>query len=499
MRAADEATISSGVPSAILMDRAGRAVARAAIREAGGRYGRRAEVVCGLGNNGGDGFVAARELARVGLSVRCLVVGDVAEVSGAAGEHLRRAAKVVEILPWNNVELGRCDVIVDALFGTGFRGRAEGDAAQAIAAMNEGGAPVVAVDIPSGVSGATGAVEGPAVTAGATVVMAAEKLGTAIGAGSSLAGRVEIANIGIAVPGSQAGMVERDDVARCLPRRSADSHKRSQGAVALLGGSAGMSGSVKLAARSAVRMGAGYCTVGATPSVEAALSAVLPEVLSTVVTERDVLGAEALGHFAEVIERATALAIGPGLGTGPDQRSLMTSVLDRVELPMVIDADGLNVLAGHTDDLAGRPTSTVLTPHPAELARLLDLSVPEVQADRAAAARAAAERFGGVVVLKGNRSVIAEESGRIAVNPTGGPELASAGTGDVLTGAVAALLAAGLAPFEAAWCAVYVHGVAGAEAARRVGGPGVLAWDVAEALPEAITQTLRPRMGRERA
>lgn len=494
MRAADEATISSGVPSAILMDRAGRAVARAVIREAGGRYGRRAEVVCGRGNNGGDGFVAARELARAGLSVRCLVVGDVAGISGSAGEHLAQAAKVVEILPWG-AELGPCEIIVDALFGTGFRGRAEGDAAHAIEAMNEGGAPVVAVDIPSGVSGATGAVEGPAVTADATVVMAAEKLGTAVGAGSSLAGRVEIADIGVAVPESQTGMVERDDVAQCLPRRSADSHKRSHGAVALLGGSAGMSGAVKLAARSVVRMGAGYCTVGATHSVEAALSAVLPEVLSTVVSERDVLGAEALERFAGVIERATALAIGPGLGTGPDQRALMAAVLDRVELPVVIDADGLNVLAGHTDELAARAGPTVLTPHPAELARLLDLSVPEVQADRVRGARSAAERFGCIVVLKGHRSVIAEESGRIAVNPTGGPELASAGTGDVLTGAVAALLAAGLGPFEAAWCAVYVHGVAGAEAARRVGGPGVLAWDVAEALPEAIARTLGASSG----
>ncbi|MDQ3766388.1 MAG: NAD(P)H-hydrate dehydratase, partial [Actinomycetota bacterium] len=459
MRAADEATISSGVSSATLMDRAGRAVARAAIREAGGRYGRRAEVVCGRGNNGGDGFVAARELARSGLSVRCLVVGDLAGISGSAGEHLARAAKVVEILPWAGAGLRPCDIIVDALFGTGFRGRAEGDAAYAIEAMNEGGAPVVAVDIPSGVSGVTGAVEGPAVTAGVTVVMAAEKLGTAVGAGSSLAGLIEIADIGIAVPESQAGMVERNDVVQRLPRRSADSHKKSQGSVALLGGSAGMSGAVKLAARSAVRMGAGYCTVGATPSVEAALSAVLPEVLSTVVTDRDVLGAEALDLFAGVIERATALAIGPGLGTGPAQRSLMDAVLDRVELPMVIDADGLNALAGHTDELTGRSRPTVLTPHPAELARLLDLSVPEVQADRVRAARAAAERFGCVAVLKGHRSVIADESGRLAVNPTGGPELASAGTGDVLTGAVAALLAAGLEPFEAAWCAVYVHGV----------------------------------------
>ena len=479
------------------MDRAGRAVARAAIREAGGRYGRRADIYCGRGNNGGDGFVAARELARAGMAVRCLVIDDPSDISGLPAEHLRGAeAEAVRILPWSTAdETGRCDVVVDAVFGTGFRGRAEGDAAHAIEAMNAADAPVVAVDIPSGVAGATGAVEGPAVAADATVVMAAEKLGTAVGGGAALAGRVEVADIGIAVGEHRAGMVERGDVADRLPRRSPDSHKRSLGALALLGGSAGMSGAVKLSARSAVRTGVGYCTVGATPSVEAALSAVLPEVLTTVVTEASVLGAEALDVFAGVLDRATALAIGPGLGAGPEQRRLMAAVLERVDLPLVIDADGLNVLAGDAGWLSERMGDTVITPHPAELARVLDRSVPEIQADRVGAARTAAERFGCVVVLKGHRSVTATDSGRVAVNPTGGPELASAGTGDVLTGAVGSLLAAGLEAFEAAWCAAYVHGLAGAVAARRIGGPGVLAWDVAEALPEAIEQTLGAGVG----
>ena len=201
MRAADEATISSGVSAETLMDRAGRAVARTAIREAGGRYGKRAEIFCGRGNNGGDGFVAARELARAGMVVRCRVIGDPSDISGPPAEHLRRAeAEAVPILPWSGGDgTGPCDVIVDAVFGTGFRGRAEGDAAHAIEAINVASAPVVAVDIPSGVAGATGAVEGPAVAADATVVMAAEKLGTAVGAGAALAGRVEVADIGIAV------------------------------------------------------------------------------------------------------------------------------------------------------------------------------------------------------------------------------------------------------------------------------------------------------------
>jgi ADP-dependent NAD(P)H-hydrate dehydratase / NAD(P)H-hydrate epimerase len=492
MGRADAATIASGTPGEVLMDRAGRAVARAAIRIAGGRYGKRAVIVCGKGNNGGDGFVAARVLRSEGLGVRCLFVGDRGAVEGAAAHHLdelERAGGSVE--EFDPVRLVRADVIVDALFGTGFRGAAEGDPGKAIESMSDADAPVVSVDIPSGVTGATGGVEGRAVRAQVTVAMAAEKLGTALPPGAVHAGRVEVADIGIRVDDSDVTMCERADVAAVLPRKPPDAHKRSMGAVAVLGGSAGMSGAVVLAATAAMRMGAGYVTAGITHSVDNAVSAALPEALTKVVSDREVLGPEALDRFADVLDRAQALAIGPGLGRGDDQAHLLEQALARIDLPLVVDADGLNVLAGRTEHLRAREAPAVITPHPAELARLLATTTSEVQGDRLSSATEAAHRFECTVVLKGFRTLTADASGRVVVNPTGGPELATAGTGDVLTGIVAALLAAGLHPFEAAWAGAHIHGLAGSGAAELGGPAGVIAGDVAARIPDARARISR--------
>lgn len=490
MRAADEAAIAAGTDGSVLMDRAGRAVARAVIACAGGRYGRRVAVVCGKGSNGGDGFVAARVLARRGLRVSCLGVGGAAESTGAAGDHLARMESAgIALRPFAPHGLDGAGVVVDALFGTGFRGRAEGEAAAAIEAVNAAPGTVVSVDVPSGVDGATGGVAGPAVDAAVTVALGAEKLGTAVTPGAARAGRVEVADIGIPVGGMPAGMVEAADVAAVLPRRPPDAHKRTGGSVAVLGGSAAITGAPVLTARGAARMGAGYVTVGGPSAVQHALSTACPEVLTQVVTRGDVLGPDAVAEFGPVLQRADALAIGPGVERGESQSALLEAVWSEVEIPVVVDADGLNALAGRSE-WPRRTGAAVLTPHPAELARLLESSVADISADRPGAARAAASRFGAVVVLKGWRSIVADPSGRVAVIPTGGAELATAGTGDVLTGAVAALAAAGLDPFEAAWAASYVHGLAGALAAHRIGvaggGTGVVAWDVAEALPEAF-------------
>jgi NAD(P)H-hydrate epimerase len=485
MGRADAAAIESGTPGEVLMERAGGAVLRAVIELAGGRYGGRIAVVCGKGNNGGDGFVVARRARREGMSVRCLFVGDPAGVKGAAANHLNlmKAAGVV-LEPFDSRALSAADVIVDAIFGTGFRGVAEGSASDAIAAVNSSGAPVAAVDIPSGIDGATGRAGGPAVRAAVTVTMAAEKIGTAIGAGALHAGRVDVAEIGIPIDGAEAWMTEAADVAQRLPSRAADAHKRSLGAVALLGGSAGMSGAVVLAANAAVRAGAGYVTAGVTSAIDAVVSVAVPEVLTQVVTDHDVLGPDALDAFGPVVERAGVLAVGPGLGRGEPQAALVGRVLDEIGLPVVLDADALNVLAGDTGALQKRAAPSVLTPHPAELARLLDVSVADIQDDRLRSVRRAAERFGCIVLLKGFRTLVAEPGGKVVVNPTGGPELATAGTGDVLTGAIATLLAAGLDAFEGAWMGAYLHGLAGGVAAEH-GVRGVSAGDVAQALPEA--------------
>ncbi|MGH8883183.1 MAG: NAD(P)H-hydrate epimerase, partial [Stackebrandtia sp.] len=330
-------------------------MARAAIRVAGGRYGRRAAVVCGKGNNGGDGIVAARVLRREGMGVTCLTTVDLSEAKAAVVHHLALARGTgITVEPFDAARLSHCDVVVDAIFGTGFRGRAEGPAAEAIEAINTAGCDVVAVDIPSGVNGLTGGVDGPVVRAQVTVTMAAEKLGTALPPGAVHAGAVEVADIGIEVANGNTFMCGRADVAHVLPRRGRDAHKRSSGAIALLVGTRGMTGAGLLAAKGAVRAGAGYATVGATADMDAAVVAALPEVLSRVVTDEEELGPEALAAFSDVVERATALAIGPGLGQGDRQRRLVEETLAKIDLPVVVDADGLNVLAGHTEALSDR-------------------------------------------------------------------------------------------------------------------------------------------------
>jgi ADP-dependent NAD(P)H-hydrate dehydratase / NAD(P)H-hydrate epimerase len=489
MAAADEATIASGIPGFTLMERAGRAVARASIAMAGRRYGARVAIVCGKGNNGGDGFVAARVLHRQGLSVRCLLMAEESEYKGDAAAHLIEMKRAgVHAHPFEPRLLDGCDVIVDAIFGTGFRGRADGSAATAIEAINARDARVLAIDIPSGVSGDTGAVEGPAVRAERTIAIAAQKLGTVLPPGAGHAGRAEVVDIGIDPGPASVQVPDAPDISALLPERARDAHKRSSGSVLVLGGSEGMSGAALLTARAAARMGAGYVTLVTTAYVDQAKAALIPEAVSRVLSDRTELGPEVLDEFAADFDRAHAVALGPGLGQGSRQRDLIETALSEIEVPLVIDADALNALAEDSAPLGKRTNATVITPHPGEMAALLGLSGAEVQADRLGVARRAASDFGCVVVLKGAGTIVAQPDGPTIVNPTGGPELATAGTGDVLTGVIAALLGEGIEPFGAAMAGVFVHGLAGGVAGRVAEGRGVVAWDVAESLPTAVTE-----------
>ena len=486
MAAADNAAIKGGTPAEILMDRAGRAVARAVLDVAGRRYGTHIAVVCGKGNNGGDGFVAARVLAREGAAVRCLTVGDVESSAGAAAHHLelwRRAGGQIEAFEVD--ALDDVDVAVDAIFGTGFRGEAEGEAAQAIEALSRLPVPVVSVDIPSGVDGATGGCSGVCVDADLTVAMGAEKIGTAIGDGAARSGVVTVADIGIPVTDVAAQMIEPDDVASVIPERSVTAHKRSSGTVVVFGGSDAMPGAALLTARAALRAGSGYVNLATTRGVQAAAAEATPEVVAQIASDSSVLGPDAIERAKDLLARADAVAVGPGLGTGGSQREFIERLFREVSTPVVADADALNVLTEDAGVIAEREAPTALTPHPAELARLLQVETAEVQSDRLAAVTEAARRFGCVVLLKGYRSLIASPDGSVVVNPSGGPELATAGTGDVLTGASAAYLAAGLETFPATWAAAFVHGAAGTIAAVGRGSQGVVAWEVAEYLGEA--------------
>ena len=468
MGAADRATIDAGTPQAVLMERAGRAVARATLRKLGGSYGRHVVVVCGRGNNGGDGLVAARALWRAGARVSVFSLADGFDPGDA-----QRA-------------FNRADVFVDAMYGTGFRGELDGDAAWAALAFARSGAPVVAVDIPSGVDGATGAVRGPVVQAVTTVVFAARKPAHCFEPGRSRCGTVEVVDIGVDVGPRSVNVTTREAVAGWLGRPKADAHKWNA-AVMVVGGSAGMTGAPQLVARAAMRAGAGmtWCYV---PGHEAAARASGTEGISRALpaTPDGALAAEAGAEVVEAVDRFGALVIGPGLGTAEETVTAIGEIVRGVEVAIVVDADGLNALAEDDTPLEARRTAcrpTVLTPHGGEYKRLMGEPVGD---DRLAAVRGLVAKTGAVVVLKGPGTVVAAPDGRIAVNPTGGPELATAGTGDVLSGIVGAFLARGLEPFEAATAAVFVHGLAGDRL-----GAGMLASDLPGALPPTLA-TLDP-------
>lgn len=493
MADADQATIAAGTPSLTLMERAGAAIAQAAVACTGGVFGRRVVVLCGKGNNGGDGLVAARRLAALGARPVVVFLQDPAGLRGDPQANLARLAGISQSIYEPQAlagELARCDVVIDALVGTGFRGSLTGNAAAAVEAVNASGKPVVAADIPSGVDGATGRVDGPAIRARVTVTMAAPKLGLVLYPGSEYAGRVQVADIGITTPAPPAvmGLPERDDVAAVLGRRPLDSHKRSVGTVLMVAGSVGMTGAAALGAHAALRCGAGLVTVATVTSMAKCVDLAVLEATTLALPETayGTMAPTAADLVLKRGESVDAVAIGPGLSTHPETAQAVRAMVAGLRTPLVVDADGLNALAEDPAILARRAAPTVITPHPGELSRLLGTTTRAIQADRLAAARKAADLLQCVVVLKGYRSIVAGPGGPMVVVTTGGPALATGGTGDVLTGATVTLLAGGADAFAAAWAASWLHGRAGDVLGQRLGNRGVVAGDLPAALAEVI-------------
>jgi len=467
MAARDAAAIAGGVAESTLVERAGAAVAHGARRLLGGTYGRRVVVVCGTGNNGADGRVAGRRLAGWGSRVERF------ELGGRGRADLDR--------PGLDRALGRADLAVDAMFGTGFTGPLEGDAAFAAEALTAAGCPVLAVDIPSGVDGLTGAVRGPAVEAVATVCLAALKPGVVFHPGAALAGDVDVADIGIDVhrPAPSLGVTEEADVAGWLPARPPESHKWSVGGVYVVGGSQGMTGAAMMTSRAALRAGAGIVVTGLPGDAASRASGGEVITRSLPATASGALDEGAAKEVLDGLDRFRALVVGPGLGRDPATVAAVRRLVAEAPVPLVLDADGLNALDGDLALLARRPAATVVTPHAGEYARLAGEPVGD---DRVAAARRLAERAEAVVLLKGSRTVVAAPSGRAAINTTGGPWLATAGTGDVLSGVVGALAARGLPAIRAAAAGAWVHG----RAADVAGHDGLVAGDLIEALPVVL-------------
>jgi NAD(P)H-hydrate epimerase len=490
--ALDRASEDAGVSVLSLMEAAGVAVARAAAIAAGGAYGRRAVVVCGKGNNGGDGLVAARLLERAGMGVTVLLLEEPGAFGGPARTNFLRFADAGG--RWVRAgrlgrELARAHVAVDAVFGTGFHGAPAGGHLHAVRNLNAAGVSVVAIDIPSGVEGESGAVRGEAVRADVTVVCGALKPGLVFEPGAELAGRLEVADIGFPpnLVRSDLLLVQAADVRAWLPHRSPEAHKRSTGVVVVLAGSRDMSGAAGLASEAAYRAGAGLVTVASTPSVLDVVRQRVPEATFVPLPETDDGAVDAAGWdvLRERLEGADALAVGPGLGRHAGTGDLVRRVVRQSPIPVVLDADGLYAFRGDASAITDRASDAVLTPHAGEFARLMSVSADHIRDDRVGLARKAAREARAVLLLKGPRTLVAAQEGRVYVNPTGGPALATGGTGDVLSGTIAAMLARGLAPQYAAAAGAFVHGTAG-DLAAELTGEGTVASEVAALLPDAI-------------
>ncbi len=513
MRGVDRWAIDEqGVPSLDLMERAGAGVARAVeLLAPDGPV----IVLCGKGNNGGDGLVVARLLREAGRRVTVVCVASPAELSGDARVNLERLpgepparpsgapwmpgagsgedaeAEPEETTPAALEErFGAQAAIVDALLGTGFAGEPRGAVAAAIDAVNAASAPVVSVDVPSGVDASTGVVRGAAVRAAVTVTFHAAKPGLWIRPGKAHAGEVQTLDIGIprgAPAGASVGLIT-PAVLSLLPRRDASSTKFVSGHVLVAGGSRGLTGAPRMAAEASMRAGAGYVTACVPASLQGVLAtAGAPEMMTRALPDEDgSLTAEGVGAVIEASARGGAIALGPGLGRGEGAFAFARELAASADVAMVLDADALNAHAGRLGELAGRRAPTVLTPHAGELARLLELDSAEIERERLRHVRAAAEQSRGVVVLKGDDTLVATPDGTVAVSPGASPALATAGTGDVLSGVLAALLAQGVDAFAAAAAGVLLHAQAGREAAQRLGVcEGVVASDVITALPAA--------------
>jgi NAD(P)H-hydrate epimerase len=464
----------------------------------------RVVILCGRGNNGGDGFVVARHLLNRGATVETFLLARREDVKGDARVNLEILEKmgagpavVTEAggMAALSDRIASADVVVDALLGTGGQGPAKGILAEAIEMVNRAGRPVVAVDIPSGLIADDPEPPGPAIRAVLTVTFALPKRCLLLYPAAGYAGTVRIVPIGIPSslcrdPGLSLGLLEAEDVAPAFPRRDAAAHKGTFGHVLVIAGSVGKTGAAALASLGAQRVGAGLVTLAIPHGLNDIMEVKLTEVMTEPVpeTEAQTIGREALDRLLHLAEGKSAVAIGPGLGTHPSTQKLVHELLSSLRLPIVLDADGINALAGRADLLARAGGPVILTPHPGELSRLLDVPRDEVLRRRIPLVLETAGRFNVTLVLKMARTIVASPTRDAVIVPTGNPGMATGGTGDVLTGLIAGLLAQGVAWGLAAQAGAYVHGLAGDLAAARLGEEAMLAGDLLEAVPEAIRQ-----------
>lgn len=505
MRSVDRITIEGrGIPSLVLMENAAQAVTRKLGEKIPTLASEKVVVLCGKGNNGGDGLAVARQLLqlwpRLDLTVAVLTAPDALSKDSRTNWDMLAAQdfsaeRVVSSADWSDLltRVGDATVVVDALLGTGVRGPVRGLTERVITDVNDGfrDAKVVAVDMPSGLGSDSAEILGPAMRADLTVTFTAPKVSQVLGPACERLGELSVAKIGTAdsvieaLPGPRLLLNEAADVSEYGAKRERSSHKGSYGHVLAIGGSVSKPGAILMAATAALRAGTGLVTVATAAGAAGTIIGTTPELMlePAAALSDGTLGPASLD--ASLFEGKTVVAIGPGLGTSEANAALVRRVVEECSLPLVIDADGLAAVKDY--DLAARSNPTVLTPHPGEMGRLLGMTSAQVQRDRIGAARGLAAATGAYAVLKGDRSLIAAPDGDVVVNPTGTPGMATAGSGDILTGMVSGLLAQ--FPQRPIWrtvaAAVYLHGLAGELAAGQLGEQGMLATDIARHLKAA--------------
>ncbi len=504
MRELDRLTIQKyGVSSLLLMERAGKGVAEAVMK----RFPRAAKqgvlIVAGKGNNGGDGLVVARHLKKKRVPCEVVLLAQKSELSHDAAENLRRYLKekgrVLEATSPNGILLSERlrgkGLVVDAILGTGLKEEVRGLYAEAIAMINSSGVPVVAVDVPSGLDSDRGVALGEAIQAEMTVTFGHPKLGEVIHPGLSYTGELVVVDIGIDPKAveevrPQTELLKEEDIGWLVPRRALDTHKGTYGHLIVIAGSRGKTGAAIMACRAAMRAGTGLVTLAAPRSLNDIFASSMVEVMTEPLRETPDEEMELLNDesWRSLLDKKSALLFGPGIGLKNSVRSALRWLVRNLEIPWVIDADGLTVLTQELDRLRESKSAPVLTPHPGEMARLLGSDTAMVNSDRVGTARAFARDHRCHVVLKGARTVIAMSDGRVFINPTGNPGMASGGMGDVLAGMLAGLLAQGLSVEDALKLGVFLHGFVADCIARARGEIGMIASDIIDGLPQGLKE-----------
>jgi hydroxyethylthiazole kinase-like uncharacterized protein yjeF len=473
------------IPGIILMERAAIAV-RQAIEERYGLVSKKVYIFCGKGNNGGDGLALARLIAERSAEVTVVLANQPSQFHGLALDNLTIAQKIgLQIIDWekvNQAELKNADLIVDALLGTGAKGAPSGVLTTIISRINDTGKPVVSIDIPSGVNVDNGQISGVVIKADLTVTFGLPKPGLLIFPGAEMCGKLVIDPIGFPKQILESGSLkinwpDEEEIRRLFPKRLPTAHKGLTGHVLVLGGAMGMTGAIALCSLGALRAGAGLVTAGIqNPNL-------FPEKPAEVMTS-------SWDRILTFLEKVDTVVFGPGLSVQETSRNLLIELLKNCTVPLVIDADGLNLLATESYDWSNTRAPLILTPHPGEMSRLSGLPTAHIQENRIGSAHDFAKKYGITLVLKGARSIIADRDENIYINPTGNPGMATAGMGDALAGIIGGLLAQGMNPSEAAVTGTYLHGLAGDLAIEKFGPAGIITTDLLNEYPVAFKKVL---------